>query len=38
MNHRYIPAEAVYAMFECKPEVNKGYIAYAEKRPRRFAA
>ncbi|WAC73528.1 hypothetical protein OU995_01900 [Roseateles sp. SL47] len=29
-NHRYIPAEAVYAMFECKPEVNKGYIAYAE--------
>lgn len=32
MNHRYIPAEAVYAMFECKPEVNKGYIAYAEKK------
>jgi hypothetical protein len=31
-NHRYIPAEAVYAMFECKPEVNKGYIAYAEKK------
>lgn len=31
-NHRYIPAEAVYAMFECKPEVNKGYIEYAEKK------
>lgn len=31
-NHRYIPAEAVYAMFECKPEVNKGYIAYAEEK------
>lgn len=31
-NHRYIPAEAVYAIFECKPEVNKGYIEYAEKK------
>lgn len=31
-NHRYIPAEAVYAIFECKPEVSKGYIEYAEKK------
>lgn len=31
-NHRYIPAEAVYAMFECKPVVNKGYVEYAEKK------
>lgn len=31
-NHRYIPAEAVYAVFECKPEVNKGYINYAQKK------
>jgi len=31
-SHRYIPAEAVYAIFECKPEVNKGYIAYAENK------
>lgn len=29
-SHRYIPAEAVYAVFECKPEVNKGYIEYAQ--------
>lgn len=29
-NHRYIPAEAVYAMFECKPTINKVYIEYAE--------
>lgn len=29
-NHRYIPAEAVYAIFECKPEINKAYIEYAE--------
>jgi hypothetical protein len=29
-NHRYIPAEAVYAVFECKPEVNKNYIEYAQ--------
>lgn len=31
-NHRYIPAEAVYAIFECKPDVSKGYIEYAEKK------
>ena len=29
-NHRYIPAEAVYAMFECKPTIDKAYIEYAE--------
>lgn len=28
--HRYIPAEAVYAIFECKPAINKGYIDYAQ--------
>lgn len=27
--HRYIPAEAVYAVFECKPEITKEYISYA---------
>ncbi len=25
----YIPAEGVYAVFEVKPELNKGYIEYA---------
>jgi hypothetical protein len=29
-SHRYIPAEAVYAIFECKPTIDKGYIEYAE--------
>ena len=28
-NHRYIPAEAVYAVFEVKPTVNKQYLNYA---------
>ncbi|MBL9169920.1 MAG: hypothetical protein JNN07_19445 [Verrucomicrobiales bacterium] len=27
--HRYVPAEAVYAVFECKPTVDKGYLEYA---------
>jgi hypothetical protein len=27
--HRYVPAEAVYAVFECKPKVDKGYLEYA---------
>ncbi|MDF9832357.1 hypothetical protein M2103_000567 [Ereboglobus sp. PH5-5] len=27
--HRYVPAEAVYAVFECKPTINKGYLEYA---------
>lgn len=30
--HRYIPAEAVYAVFECKPTINKGMIEYAQKK------
>lgn len=25
----YVPAESVYAVFECKPEVNKEYLEYA---------
>lgn len=29
-NHRYVPAEAVYAIFECKPTIDKGYIEYAQ--------
>ena len=29
-SHRYIPAEAVYAIFECKPTIDKSYIEYAE--------
>lgn len=27
--HRYVPAESVYAVFECKPTINKGYLGYA---------
>ena len=27
-----IPAEAVYAIFECKPKVDKGYLEYAGKK------
>lgn len=27
--HRYVPAEAVYAIFECKPTIDKGYMEYA---------
>lgn len=27
--HRYVPAEAVYAVFECKPTINKTYLEYA---------
>ncbi|POA58383.1 DUF6602 domain-containing protein [Pseudomonas sp. GW531-R1] len=28
-NHRYIPVEAVYAVFESKPHFDKSYIEYA---------
>lgn len=31
-NHRYVPAEAVYAVFECKPTVNKQYLEYAARK------
>ncbi len=27
--HRYVPAEAVYAIFECKPKIDKCYLDYA---------
>lgn len=27
--HRYVPAEAVYAVFECKPRIDKEYLEYA---------
>lgn len=27
--HRYVPAESVYAIFECKPAINKEYLEYA---------
>jgi hypothetical protein len=27
--HRYVPAESVYAVFECKPTINKEYLGYA---------
>lgn len=27
--HRYIPAEAVYAVVECKPHIDKSYLEYA---------
>ncbi|WP_119304441.1 DUF6602 domain-containing protein [Dongia deserti] len=28
-NHRYIPAEAVYGIFESKPHIDKSYLEYA---------
>lgn len=28
-NHRFIPAEAVYAVFEVKPTINRRYLNYA---------
>ena len=28
-NHRFIPAEAVYAVLEVKPTIDKGYLKYA---------
>jgi len=31
-SHRYIPAEAVYAVFECKPKIDKAYLEYAGKK------
>lgn len=31
-NHRYILAEAVYAVFEVKPECNKEYLKYAAEK------
>jgi hypothetical protein len=31
-NHRFVPAEAVYAVFEVKPAINKAYIDYACKK------
>ena len=30
--HRYVPAEAVYAVFECKPTIDKEYLEYAGKK------
>lgn len=27
--HRYVPAEAVYAVFECKPKIDKDTLEYA---------
>lgn len=31
-NHRYIPAEAVYAVFETKPHIDKGHLEYAGRK------
>jgi hypothetical protein len=31
-DQRYIPAESVYAAFEIKPEVNRGYVLYAAEK------
>ncbi len=31
-SHRYVPAEAVYAVFECKPKINKYYLEYAAEK------
>lgn len=30
--HRYVPAEAVYAVFECKPTIDKAYLEYASNK------
>lgn len=30
--HRYIPAEAIYAVFESKPHIDKSYLDYASKK------
>lgn len=30
--HRYVPAEAVYAVFECKPSINREHLAYAAEK------
>lgn len=27
--HRYVPAESVYAVFECKPTIDKAYLEYS---------
>ena len=31
-DHRFIPAESVYAVFEVKPTINKVYLEYAAKK------
>ena len=31
-DHRFIPVESVYAVFEVKPTINKGYLEYAAKK------
>lgn len=33
-SHRFIPAEAVYCVFEVKPTINKGYLEYAGDKAR----
>jgi hypothetical protein len=30
--HKYIPAEAVYAVFEAKPTIDKGYLEYSAEK------
>ena len=36
--HRYVPAEAVYAVFECKPSIDRRSLEYAAEKRRRFGA
>jgi hypothetical protein len=31
-DHRYVPAESVYAVFEIKPEFNREYVRYASNK------
>jgi hypothetical protein len=31
-DHRYVPAESVYAVFEVKPEINREYVLYASRK------
>lgn len=37
-HHRFIPAEAVYAVFEVKPQINKDTLKYAAKKAKSVRA
>ena len=36
--HRFIPAEAVYAVFEVKPQINKDTLKYAAEKAKSVRA
>lgn len=37
-NHRFIPAESVYAVFEVKPHIDKAYLEYAGEKAKSVRA